>query len=86
MGVPNSRFLYWDDLRHHPQVIENDAMSVVEHPHYGTIYQDGVPWQFSKADRLDLVPSPQMGEHTEELFRELGVGERAAAPPVPAGD
>ena len=62
-------------------------MSVVEHPHYGAVYQDGVPWLFSKADRLDQLPSPQMGEHTEELLRELGVGERAVAPvATPAGD
>ena len=83
-GVPNGRFMRWDELRFHPQVIENGSMSVIEHPQFGTLYQDGVPWQFSKADRLELRPAPALDTHTEELMRELGFGERAAEPAAPA--
>ncbi len=70
-GVPNGRFLYWDDLRFHPQVLENSAMSVIEHPHFGTLYQEGAPWQFSKSDPIDLLPTPLPNEHTDELLNEL---------------
>ena len=85
-GVPNGRFHTWSDLRHDPQVLANHSMSVVEHPRHGTIYQDGVPWHFSKASELDLLPSPQMGEYTEELLRKLRVGGGAVESAVPAGD
>ncbi len=54
-------------------------MSVLDHPYYGEVFQDGAPWHFSKAQPLELRPSPQMGEHTDELFRELGVTEPARA-------
>jgi len=85
-GVPNGRFLSWNELRYHPQVLENEAMTVVDHPVHGPVYQDGAPWRFSKCDTLELRPSPQMGEHTEELFRELGVEERVAEPALRAGE
>ena len=85
-GVPNGRFQTWSDLRNDPQVLANHSMSVVEHPRHGTIYQDGVPWHFSKTSELDQLPSPQMGEYTEELLRKLRVGEGAVESAVPAGD
>ena len=85
-GVPNGRFLSWNELRYHPQVLENQAISVLEHPYYGQVYLDGVPWHFSKSEPLEVLPSPQMGEHTEALFRELGITERMAEPAVRAGD
>ena len=84
-GVPNERFHSWDELRYHPQVLANEAMSVVDHPRHGHIYQDGVPWHFSKASPLDQMASPQMGEHTEEVLRELRVGEPQVVPAISVG-
>ena len=46
-------------------------MSVIEHPHFGTLYQEGAPWQFSKSDPIDLLPTPLPNEHTDELLNEL---------------
>lgn len=82
-GVPNGRFLYWDDLRFHPQVIENGAMSIVQHPQFGPLYQDGAPWQFSKSDRIELTPTPLPDQHTQELLAEFGT---EAAEAVTAGE
>lgn len=85
-GVPNGRFLYWDDLRFHPQVLENGALSVVEHPNFGTLYQDGAPWQFSKSDRIELTPTPLPDQYTAELLREFGSRQPAVEPAVPSGE
>ena len=85
-GVPNGRFLSWNELRYHPQVIENQAMSVVDHPRFGKVYQDGVPWHFSKSDALSLEPSPEMGADTEALFRELDTVGSIPEPVLQAGD
>ena len=86
-GVPNGRFLFWDDLRHHPQVLENGAMQLTESGHYGPLYHEGAPWQFSKSDYIDVRPAPLPDEHTEELLREYGVDARVDEPvATPAGD
>ena len=87
-GVPNGRFLFWDDLRHHPQVLENGAMQLTETEHYGPLYHEGAPWQFSKSDYIDVRPAPLPDEHTEELLREYAVDARVdeSAVATPAGD
>ena len=87
-GVPNGRFLFWDDLKDHPQVLENGAMQLTETEHYGPLYHEGAPWQFSKSDYIDVRPAPLPDEHTEELLRKYGVDARVDEPAVatPAGD
>ena len=83
-GVPNGRFLFWDDLRHHPQVLENGAMHLTETEHFGPLYHEGAPWQLSKSDYIGVRPAPLPDEHTEELLRKYGVDAPAVA--TPAGD
>ena len=87
-GVPNGRFLFWDDLKDHPQVLENGAMHLTETEHFGPLYHEGAPWQFSKSDYIDVRPAPLPDEHTEELLREYAVDARVdeSAVATPAGD
>ena len=82
-GVPNGRVLSFDQLRYHPQVLENNLIELMDTEHWGPIYREGAPWQFSKADTIEVLPPPLPDEHTEqvlaELFPEEPVAEPAAA-------
>ena len=49
-AVPQGRFLSWNELRFHPQVVENGMMQHEDTEHWGHLYHEGVPWQFSKCD------------------------------------
>ncbi len=70
--VPNGRIRGFEELRWHPQIVENEHMVKMTTPRWGTLYVDGMPWRFSGTPgsmRPGFVP----GEHTEEVLRELGM-------------
>jgi len=84
-GVPQGRFLTWNELRYHPQVVENGLMLDQETQHWGHIYHEGPPWQFSKCDRITWRPASAIGEHNDEVRAEVAKMEAAAPAAAPAG-
>ncbi len=77
-GVPQGRFLSWNELRFHPQVVENELMLDEDTADWGHLYHEGVPWQFSKCDPITYSPSPYPGAHNEEIRAELAMAEPSA--------
>ncbi|MEX2446664.1 MAG: CoA transferase [Dehalococcoidia bacterium] len=86
-GVPHGRILSFHELRYHPQVVENDSMRLTPTDHWGPIYHEGAPWQFSKSDHIEWKSAPRIGEHTYEVLQELGLARQAPEPaPAHAGE
>lgn len=84
-GVPNSRFLDFQGIRHHPQVVQNQLMTDVDIPRQGRMVFGGLPWRFDHA-RAQLSPRalPTLDvSHSsgidETLARWKRVGRSAAA-------
>ncbi len=77
--MPQGRFLTWNELRFHPQVVENAMMQHEDTTDWGHLYHEGVPWQFSKCDPITYRPAPAIGEHTDEVRAEIAQMDAARA-------
>lgn len=55
-----------------PQVIENDALVPMDHPGAGPIKIAGIPVELSDNQGSIRLPAPALGQHTDEVLRELG--------------
>jgi CoA:oxalate CoA-transferase len=55
-----------------PQVIENEYVIEVEHPHLGTIRLPGLPVRLSETPGRVRSTAPELGQHTEEVLLPLG--------------
>ncbi|MEI7926604.1 MAG: CoA transferase, partial [Chloroflexota bacterium] len=73
----------WDELRYHEQVRANGYINLVpSNASWGEVWTGGAPYHFSKTPTTWFT-TPEIGEHNEEILRELAAG-RGAATPAPA--
>ena len=72
----------FDELRYHEQVRENGYMQFVpSNAPWGQVWTGGAPYQFSKTPTT-WFSTPEIGEHNEEILRELAEGRSAAPAPT----
>ena len=60
------------DVVEDPQAIDNEYIMEHDYPGHGQVKVAGVPVHFSKMPIKQCRPSPQVGEHTQEILQELG--------------
>jgi crotonobetainyl-CoA:carnitine CoA-transferase CaiB-like acyl-CoA transferase len=63
---------YEDFFLQNPQVQFMDMNPVIEHPMIGRMHVVGVPFEFEKTPGAIQRPAPLLGQHTEEILRDIG--------------
>ena len=74
-GVPCGAVGDWSNFFDDPQVSAMEMNQQTEHPVIGSARVTGVPIHFEKTPGMIQRAAPMLGEHTEELLRELGYEE-----------
>jgi crotonobetainyl-CoA:carnitine CoA-transferase CaiB-like acyl-CoA transferase len=72
--VPCAPILTREELLEHPQIIENGLIIEDEHPYVGRMRQARPPERFDRTPSEVQRPAPLLGEHTEEVLGEIGLG------------
>ncbi len=77
-GVPCDRVAFEDAMNRFfddPLNRELGLVSAVEQPLYGTIEQPGEFWEFGETPMHIVRACPMIGEHTDEIMREMGYSD-----------
>lgn len=62
----------FSEMVNDPQVLENEYVMDFNHPSFGRTKVVGFPSKFSKTPASIRMPSPEHGQHTEEVLLEIG--------------
>jgi crotonobetainyl-CoA:carnitine CoA-transferase CaiB-like acyl-CoA transferase len=71
-GVPFAPVLDLDELQHDPQIVLNQALRVREHADLGRLLEAVQPVRYSATAPDVAALAPRLGQHSEEILRELG--------------
>jgi len=77
--VPSAPVLSREEVLRDPQVVANELIVESEHPHAGKMRQPRPPARFEATPSGLHRPAPLLGEHTDEIMRELGISATAVA-------
>ncbi|MEY4159409.1 MAG: hypothetical protein RLZZ136_30 [Pseudomonadota bacterium] len=72
-GIPCSAVNNYADLANDPQVLANDYIVSLAHPHLGPIREIGMPIRFSKTPARPRSCAPELGQDTETVLLEYGL-------------
>jgi CoA:oxalate CoA-transferase len=72
VGVPCGRLNNFKEVFEHPQLVARGMVEEVEHPRLGTMRVARNPILFDHDGPEIARPCPMLGEHSEEILRELG--------------
>ncbi len=74
-GIPAGRVNTLAEVVRHPQVKARGALVEMDHPSVGKVPVVGVPARLSATPGSVRTPSPRLGQHTDEVLRDLlGLG------------
>jgi crotonobetainyl-CoA:carnitine CoA-transferase CaiB-like acyl-CoA transferase len=76
VGIPGGVINSVEDLAHDPQLRARGAFAVVNHSALGRVEIVAALPKFSNTSGRIRLPSPRLGEHTDEVLRELGLSRR----------
>ncbi len=75
--VPCAPILPLDEVFRHPQIVANELIVESDHPAAGRIRQPRAAARFDRTPTTLERPAPTLGEHTEEILRELGIERKS---------
>ena len=74
-GIPLGAINTLAQVVEHPQVAARRALVEMDHPRAGKVRMVGAPVRLSETPGSVRTPAPMLGEHTDEVLRELlGLG------------
>ena len=73
--VPCARCLSKDEVLAQPQVEANDTVGKIDHPIMGKMRVVKLPARFGGERLAPAPPSPDRGQHTDEVLLEFGVDD-----------
>jgi crotonobetainyl-CoA:carnitine CoA-transferase CaiB-like acyl-CoA transferase len=82
-GIANARLRTMNEFSAHPQLADRDRWQDVDSP-VGPL-RSLIPPVTSRATGFRMGPVPDVGEHTEAVLAELGLGPATITESVPAG-
>ena len=78
-GVPHAVVNFVDRIHLDPQVVALALLAEVEHPEAGRMRVPRPPGEFDHVPLANGALAPRLGQHTDEVLRELGVDDAACA-------